>query len=205
GAIRRIEDTSGGLLLEAPVNPAGATFPDALGGIGTALLYADDDSSTLLEVPLSNLAVRSAEAVQLANVPNAGTTQLFVEPSDGGSRLYAMNSSAQTLAIFAGPSAADAGQLLAGGAGALGLVSLGGMAFDPGSSPEPCAKLGSFVFVPLNATGKVLKVDVSDPAHPQKADTYDLQPLVSGSAPDGGPFSPSPTQAIARNGFVYVA
>ena len=66
------------------------------------------------------------------------------------------------------------------------------------------------MFVPLNSTGKVLRVDVSNPASAVVKDTYDLQPLVAGlpgggTAPDGGPFNPSPTQAIARNGFVYVA
>jgi hypothetical protein len=53
---------------------------------------------------------------------------------------------------------------------------------------------------------------MSNPAanpNPPK-DSYDLQPLVAalpggGVAPDGGPFTASPTQAITRNGFVYVA
>ena len=80
----------------------------------------------------------------------------------------------------------------------------------PGTFPEPFGKIGNDVFVPLNSTGKVLRVDVSNPASAVVKDTYDLQPLVAGlpgggTAPDGGPFNPSPTQAIARNGFVYVA
>jgi len=94
--------------------------------------------------------------------------------------------------------------------GALGLQDLGGAAFDPGSFPEPFAKVDTDVFVPLNGTGKVLRLDVSNPASAVLKDTFDLQPLVAalpggGTAPDGGPFLPSPTQAIARNGKVYVA
>jgi len=143
----------------------------------------------------------------------AETTQVFVEPTDGGSRIYAMASSVNALRIFGGPPADQAAQLLdagAGAVGALGLQNLGGAAFDPGSFPEPFAKVDTDVFVPLNATGKVLRLDVSNPASAVLKDTYDLQPLVDalpggGRAPDGGPFLPSPTQAIARNGEVYVA
>ena len=215
GFLQPIEDAPGGLVLAAPVNPSGATFPDALGVLGTALLYADHDSSTLYEVPIGLLSTSSAEKLSLVGPSTgskAGTTQLLVESADGGtgSRLYAMASSVNALRIFDGPPPADAGQLLDQGAGALGLVVKGGAAFDPGSYPGSFAKLGSDVFVPLNGTGKVVRVDVSDPANAQVKDTYDLQPLVAalpggGVAPDGGPFTPSPTQAIARNGAVYVA
>ena len=215
GYLQPIQDTPGGLLLSAPANPSGASFPDALGVLGTALLYADHDSSTLFEVPIGNLGTSSAERPSLVGPTTgskAGTTQVFVESFDGGTgaRIYAMASSVNAMRIFDGPPPGDAGQLLNGGAGALGLVVQGGAAFDPGSFPEPFAKLGNFVFVPLNGTGKVLKVDVSNPASAVVADTYDLQPLVAalpggGLGPDGGPFLPSPTQAISRNGTVYVA
>lgn len=213
GGLQRIQDVLGGLVLEPFANPAGATFPDALGVLGAVLLYADHDSSSLFEVPLGNLGTASPEKVSLVGTSTgskAGTTQLHVEPTDGGSRLYAMTTSVNALRIIDGPPAADAGQLLAGGAGALGLVVRGGAAFDPGSFPEPFAKVGNDVFVPLNGTGKVLRLDVSNPAGAVVKDTYDLQPLVAslpggGVAPDGGPFVPSPTQAIARNGYVYVA
>jgi hypothetical protein len=55
-----------------------------------------------------------------------------------------------------------------------------------------------------------VRLNVVNPASAQVVTTYDLQPLVAalpggGLAPDGGPFYPSPTQAIARNGYVYVA
>jgi len=216
GYLQRIQDAPGGLLLEAAANPSGATFPDALGLLGTALLYADHDSSTLLEIPLGSLGSASAERPTLVGPSSgskAGTTQLYVEPSDAGSRIYAMASSVNALRIFDGPSAALAGQILDGGSGAvgaLGLAVVGGAAFDPGSFPEPFGKIGSDVFVPLNGTGKVLRVDVSNPANAVVKDTYDLQPLVAalpggGHVPDGGPFQPSPTMAIARNGNVYVA
>jgi len=216
GYLVPIEDAPGGLLVQAPVNPPGATFPDALGLLGGALLYADHDSSTLFEVPVGALNTASSERLSLVGSSTgskAGTTQVFVEPTDGGSRIYAMASSVNALRIFGGPPADQAAQLLdagAGAVGALGLQDLGGAAFDPGSFPEPFAKVDTDVFVPLNATGKVLRLDVSNPASAVLKDTYDLQPLVDalpggGRAPDGGPFLPSPTQAIARNGEVYVA
>jgi hypothetical protein len=195
------------------MNPAVATFPDALGFLGTALLYADHDSSKLLEIPVGALGTAGSERLSLVNDTTgskAGATQIKVEISDGGTRIYVMASNVNALRIFGGPSPAQAGALLDGGAGALGLQDLGGAAFDPGSFPEPFGKIGNDVFVPLNGTGKVVRVDVSNPAAAVVKDTYDLAPLVAalpggGTAPDGGPFNPSPTQAIARNGFVYVA
>jgi len=216
GYLVPIEDAPGGLLVQAPVNPPGATFPDALGLLGGALLYADHDSSTLFEVPVGALNTASSERLSLVGSSTgskAGTTQVFVEPTDGGSRIYAMASSVNALRIFGGPPADQAAQLLdagAGAVGALGLQDLGGAAFDPGSFPEPFAKVDTDVFVPLNATGKVLRLDVSNPASAVLKDTFDLQPLVAalpggGTAPDGGPFLPSPTLAVARNGKVYVA
>ncbi len=215
GQLQRITDTIGGLVLEAPVNPAAASFPDALGVLGSALLYADHESSTLFEIPVGALGTASSERPLLVGTSTgskAGTSQLFVESQDAGAgtRIYAMTSGTNALRIFAGPAAADAGQLLAGGAGALGLTAVGGAAFDPGSYPEPFAKVGTDVFVPLNGTGKVVRVSLADPTAAVVKDTYDLQPLVTalpggGVVPDGGAFLPSPTQAVARNGYVYVA
>ena len=216
GYLQRIQDAPGGLLLEAPANPGTATFPDALGFLGAALLYADHDSATLLEVPVGSLGSASSEALSLVSSTTSSkalTSQIYTEASDAGSRIYAMTTGVNALRIFGGPSAAQAGALLDAGSGAvgtLGLQVLGGAAFDPGSFPEPFAKIGNEVFVPLNATGQVVRVDVSDPAHAVVKDTYDLQPLVAalpggGVLPDGGTFNASPTQAIARNGYVYVA
>ena len=214
GYLRRIQDAPGGLLLEAPANPGVATFPDALGLLGTALLYADHDSSTLLQIPIGSLASASSERVSLVGSQGgtAGTTQVYAEPADGGSRLYTMASSANALKIFGGPSAAQAGALLdagAGGVGKLGLQELGGSDFPQSSFPEPFAKIGDDIFVPLNGPGTVLRLNVSNPARPDAGQTYDLQPLISGLPgavlPDGGTFNPSPTMAIARNGYVYVA
>jgi hypothetical protein len=217
GYLVPIQDAPGGLLVQAPINPPVATFPDSLGLLGGALLYADHDSSKLLEIPVGALDQASSEALSLVGSTTgskAGTTQVLVEPTtDGGSLIYAMASNVNALRIFGGPAPEKAAQLLdagGGAVGALGLLDLGGAAFDPGSFPEPFAKLDTDVFVPLNGTGKVLRVDVSNPAGAVVKDTFDLQPLVAalpggGTAPDGGPFIPSPTMAIARNGMVYVA
>ena len=213
GHLVRFQDSTAGLSLEAPVNPSVASFPDALGVLGTVLLYADHDSSTLLEVPLTQLGVAGPEQPTLVGSSTgqfAGTTQLLVENADAGTRLYATTSSVNAIRSFAGPPAIDAGTLLSGGSGALGLATTGGAAFAQGSFPDPFAKIGNDLFVPLNATGEVVRVDVSDPANAVVKETWSLQPLVDalpggGKAADGGSFQPSPTGAIARNGMVYVA
>ncbi|HSP18240.1 MAG TPA: hypothetical protein VLQ79_01905 [Myxococcaceae bacterium] len=213
GYLQRIHDLPGGLLLDAPANPAGASFPDALGVLGSVLLYADHDSSSLFEIPIASLGNASAAHPSLVGPTTgskAGTTQLSVATSDGGTLLYATTSNVNAIRIFNGPPVVDAGTLLANGSGSLGLVAAGGAAFDAGSFPEPFAAIGNEIFVPLNGTGQVLRVNVANPASAQLVATYDLQPLVAalpggGVAPDGGPFIASPTQAIARNGYVYVA
>ncbi len=213
GYLQQIHDVPGGLLLDAPANPAGASFPDALGVLGSVLLYADHDSSSLFEIPIDSLSTASAEHPPLVGTSTgskAGTTQLYVAPAPAGTLLYATTSNVNAIRIFNGPPPVDAGTLLAGGAGSLGLTSAGGAAFDAGSFPEPFAAIGNEIFVPLNATGQVVRLNVTNPASAQVVSTYDLQPLVAalpggGVAPDGGPFLPSPTMAIARNGFVYVA
>ena len=61
GYLQQIHDVPGGLLLDAPANPAGAWFPDALGVLGSVLLYADHDSSSLFEIPIGSLSTASAE------------------------------------------------------------------------------------------------------------------------------------------------
>jgi hypothetical protein len=213
GWLQQIHDVPGGLLLDAPANPPGASFPDALGVLGSVVLYADDDSSSLFEIPISSLTSASATHPPLlggTTGSKAGTSQLFVTPSPGGTLLYATTTFVNAIRIFNGPPAVDAGTLLAGGSGSLGLVSAGGAAFDAGSFPEPFAAIGNEIFVPLNATGQVVRLNVANPASAQVVTTYELQPLVAalpggGLAPDGGPFIASPTQAIARNGYVYVA
>ena len=88
----------------------------------------------------------------------AGTTQLYVAPSPGGTLLYATTSNVNAIRIFNGPPAVDGGTLLNGGAGALGLVAAGGAAFDAGSFPDPFAAIGSEIFVPLNSSGQVVRL-----------------------------------------------
>jgi hypothetical protein len=91
--------------------------------------------------------------------------------------------------------------------GALGLQEVGGFPFPQSSFPEPFAKIGDDIFVPLNGLGTVIRLNITNPASAVQKDSYDLQPIISALAvlPDGGTFNPSPTMAIARNGFVYVA
>jgi len=213
GYLQQVHDLPDGLLLDSPANPSGASFPDALGVLGSVLLYADHDSSSLFEIPIGSLGTASASQPPLigsVSGSKAGTTQLLVVPVDGGTLLYATTSSVNAIRTFGGPSPVNAGPLLANGSGSLGLVIAGGVGFDAGSFPEPFAAIGSEIFVPLNGTGQVVRINVANPASAQFLATYDLAPLVAalpggGVAADGGPFIASPTQAIARNGYVYVA
>jgi hypothetical protein len=221
GGMRQVNlDTAGNLLgIGALATPSGATFPDALGIFGANVLYSDNDSASVLEVPLSDLGLKSAETLPLTTSSTgsvAGTTQLFVEPQGSGSRLYAMASSINTLRIFDSPLPADAGSIAlpGGGVGALGLVTSGGYAFDPGSIPEPFARLNNgtanAIFVPLNVGDEVLRLDVTNPAAVSRVDSYDLTAVIAslpggGTIADGGVLAASATQAILRNGKVYVA
>jgi hypothetical protein len=219
--VREIQlDTGANLQEIGPLTaPSGATFPDALGFFGANVLYSEHDSSSILALPLSDLTLKSAEVLPLTNSTTgsvAGTTQVFTEAHGTGSRVYAMASSINTLRIFDSPLPPDAGSiaLAGGGVGALGLVSSGGFAFDPGSFPEPFARLNdgtsNAVFVPLNVGDSVLRLDVSAPASISDVDSYDLTAAVAslpggGTLPDGGMYAASATQAILRNGKVYVA
>ena len=89
------------------------------------------------------LGTASSERPSLVN-PTTGSkafaSQIHVEVTDGGTRVYVMATGVNALRIFGGPSPAQAGALLDGGAGALGLQDLGGAAFDPGTSPNPSGR-----------------------------------------------------------------
>ena len=199
--------------------PSSATFPDALGFFGSNVLYSDHDSASILEVPYSDFTQKSAEVLPLTNSTTgsvAGTNQVLTEAHGTGSRVYVMASSINALKIFDSPLPPDAGSILlpGGGVGALGLVASGGFAFDPGSFPEPFARLNdgtsNAAFVPLNVGDEVVRLDVSNPAAISQVDSYDLTAAVAslpggGTLADGGMYAASPTQAILRNGKVYVA
>jgi hypothetical protein len=171
--------------------------PSALGVLGQTLLEADGESRSLFELPLAHLNVPliSVEKVALGQYP----AQVFVEPSDAGARVYTVSSGTNTLNIFDAPPTAygriddDAGVTV----GALGLTSSGGFTFGPNTSPEPFAKLGNHLFVPLFSTGQVVRLDVSNPVAPTVVDTFNLPITPS--------FNPDPSQALLHNGLVYVA
>jgi hypothetical protein len=221
GGVRQVNlDTAANVQSIGPLTaPGGATFPDALGSFGANLLYSDHDSASILEVPLADLTLKSAETLPLTTSTTgsvAGTTQVVTEAHGTGSRVYAMASSINALKIYDSPLPPDAGSIAlpGGGVGALGLVSSGGFAFDPGSFPEPFARLNNgtsnAVFVPLNVGDEVLRLDVSNPAAVSQVDSYDLTAAVAslpggGTLSDGGMYAASATQALLRNGKVYVA
>ena len=184
------------------------SVPGALGVLGGGLLVADE--GVLRELALPNLAVTSPETVPLGSGPN------FVEvagPSDGGSFVYVVNSASNTLSILAGPPPSAAQVLLPdGGVQALGLRVDGGYAFGPNTFPQPFARVGQEIFVPLYggfsastaaAGGKVVRLDLSNPSAPVPVGVYDLN-AVDLQTFDGGQAFPRPSQALFHGGFVYV-
>ena len=130
-------------MLGSPVNPPVATFPDALGFLGTALLYSDHDSSTLLEIPVGALGTASSERPSLVNDTTgskAFTSQIDVEVADGGTRVYVMATGVNALRIFGGPSPAQAGTVLDGGRGRWASRTSAGRRSTRERSPSPSGR-----------------------------------------------------------------
>jgi LVIVD repeat len=185
------------------------SVPGALGVLGGGLLVADE--GILRELALPNLGAGvSPETVPLGSGPN------FVEVTgglDAGSFVYVVNSTSNTLSILAGPPLAAARVLLPdGGLQGLGLRVDGGYGFGQNTFPQPFARLGNEIFVPLYggytaatalAGGKVVRLDVSNPSAPVLVGIYDLNGLNLQTF-DGGQAFPRPSQAILRGGFIYV-
>ena len=182
--------------------------PGAVGVLGAGLLVADE--GILRELALPDLSVTAPETVPIGSGPN------FVEVTggvDAGSFVYVVNSTSNTLSILAGPPLSAARvQLPDGGVQGLGLRVDGGYAFGQNTFPQPFARLGNEIFVPLYGGfnsgtalvgGKVVRLDVSNPSAPVLVGTYDLNG-VDLQTFDGGPAFPRPSQAILRGGFIYV-
>jgi hypothetical protein len=203
GSLVPVLDVGGTVVVGGPSQVGGV--PSALGLLGQTLLDADGESQSLFEVPLGGLNSRplvSTEKPALGRFP----AQVFVEPSDGGARVYVVSSGANTLKIFDAPASAYGRIDIPSGSsvGALGLSSSGGYNFDPGTTPEPFAKLGNNIFVPLFSAGQVVRLDVSNPVDPKLLDTFDLTHLPPPFS-DGGVPAADPSQAILHNGQIYVA
>ncbi|MGO8970938.1 MAG: hypothetical protein ACLQDQ_15370 [Myxococcaceae bacterium] len=191
-----------------PGVPAG-TLPGGLGLLGTGLLVADD--SVLTELALQNLALVAPESPPLGSGPD------FLEVdsrSDAGSWVYVVNGTGNTLSILSGPPAANAQVLLPdGGVQGLGLLNAdGGYAFGQNTFPEPYARVGNQIYVPLyggesaataSAGGTVVLLDLTNPTVPVPVGTYDLNGIALQTF-DGGVSFPRPSQAFFHNGFVYV-
>jgi hypothetical protein len=189
-----------------PGAPAGS-FPGGLGILGDGLLVAAEGS--LLELALEDFTKVSPEAPLLGGGPD------FLEVdtrSDAGSWVYVVDGAVNTLTVLTGPPAASAQVLLPdGGVQALGLSLDGGYIFGPSTVPEPYARVGNEIFVPLYgssppeqiAGGTVVRLDVSNPSVPLLVGTYDLNGVVLQSF-DGGPTIPRPSQALFHGSSVYV-
>ena len=104
-------------------------------------------TGALGEHALENLARVAPEAPALGLGPD------YVEVdarSDAGSWVYVVDGNGNTLTVLTGPPAAVARVLLPdGGLKGLGLALDGGYVFGPNTVPEPYARVGNEIFVPL--------------------------------------------------------
>jgi hypothetical protein len=189
--------------------------PGSLGILGDGLLVATE--GPLTELILENLALASPELPPLAS---QGPDYVEVDTrSDAGSWVYVVDGVGNTLAVLTGPPAASAQMLLPdGGVQGLGLLQDGGYIFGPNADPQPYARVGNEIFVPLYGGfppgnvgtpggmpggGTVVRLDVSNPSVPTFVGSYDLNGVPLQSF-DGGPTIPRPNQALFHNGLVYV-
>jgi hypothetical protein len=200
-------------LFDSPLQPVagpgvpGGTVPGGLGILGDGLLVGAEGA--LGEHALENLALVSPEAPLLGPGPD------FVEVDtrfDAGSWVYVVDGNGNTLTVLSGPPAATAEVLLPdGGVQGLGLLLDGGYIFGPNTVPEPYARVGNEIFVPLygglppteDAGGAVVRLDLTNPSAPVLVGSYDLNALVLPTF-DGGPAIPRPSQALFHGGYVYV-
>jgi hypothetical protein len=189
-----------------PGVPAG-TVPGALGILGDGLLVGAENA--LGELALRNLTVVAPEHPPLGSGPDYVEV---VSGPDAGSWVTVVNGNTNTLSILAGPPASAARiQLPDGGIQGLGLAVSGGYAFGAGTTPEPFARVGDDIFVPLygafgaspDAGGQVVRLRTSNPSAPLLVGTYNLNSVPLQTF-DGGQAFPRPSQALLHQGFVYV-
>jgi len=200
-------------IFDSPVQPLagpavpGGIVPAALGILGDALLVG---AEALGELSLRNLGLVSPEA------PLLGGGVDFVEVDsryDAGAYVYVVDGNSNTLIIFRGPPASTASIFLPdGGLKGLGLAVDGGYQFGSSTVPEPYARVGNDIFVPLYgsfppsqaAGGTVVRLNLDQPNVPVLVGTYDLKGVPLQTFPDAGPSDPRPSQALFHGGYVYV-
>jgi hypothetical protein len=183
-------------------------LPGGLGILGDGLLVAT--VGPLTELVLEKLALPSPE---LPPIGAQGPTFVEVDSrSAAGSWVYVVDGLGNTLTVLTGPPAATAQMLLPdGGTQGLGLLEDGGYLFGQNADPQPYARVGNEIFVPLYGSfppvqapgGTVVRLDVTNPSAPVLVGSYNLNlfPLQSF---DGGSPIPRPSQALLHNGYVYV-
>jgi hypothetical protein len=197
---------------DSPVQPvvgpgvAAGPVPGALGILGDGLLVG---ATRLGELALRNLSVVAPENPLLGSAPDYIET---VSRPDAGSWVTVVDGISNTLTVLSGPPELTARiQLPDGGIQGLGLTVDGGYGFGQGTSPEPFARVGDDIFVPLygafggspDAGGQVVRLRTSNPSAPTPVGSYNLN-SISLPTFDGGQAFPRPSQALLHQGFVYV-
>lgn len=176
-------------------------------GLGTAPQALDVLQGTLLDLDGSDDRIYEADLVSLAQFREAPYVQTF--PSHllvDGANVYVVNNGTGNLQVLsAGSGALDAGDYVATGVdGGLGLHTVAVQSIAAANDPEYMTKLGSSLYVSLFASGKVARVDVTNPAAPSVVATYDFNGLNLHLF-DGGAPGPKPWGITSFQGKVYVA
>ncbi len=191
--------------IQAIADVAGASVgfgsaPQALASLRGVLLEGDGADLKVEQMRLQDFSV-------LTNVTDAGFSPNHILVDDRDDQyVYIVNGDAfadaggapnSTLQVLqrTGDVAADAG---------LTLSTIATLSFDAGDPPQAVTKLGNNLYIPL-FLGEVAEVDVSNPAAPHTARTFDLRTLTLPRFDAGVPTFPRPSGVAAYGGAVYVA
>lgn len=177
--------------------------PQSLAVFNGKLLSVDGFDRRLYQASITSAGISQTSS---ATSVGAVATQVIVD----GTVSYVVNAGTGTLQVLR--LGADAGVItLDAGVSGLPLGTIAELNFGMNSFPEGAAKVGDFVWVPLNggtgdaadAGGMVVKVSVTDPSSPSEVSRVDLRSLDLHPF-DGGSTVARPWAIVARGGALYV-
>lgn len=192
--------------VKGPLSDVGSN-PGALARVGSTVLSADGTDRRLysaIPTPTGEY-FQTNQASQTGAVPN----QVLVDRP----YVYVVNSGAGTLLVLQEGATSGLLMLDAGVDAPLTLGVVTELSLGMNTFPQGLAKLGSHLWIPLyggygavaaEAGQEVLKVDISDPTHPNLADRVSLKGLDLRPF-DGGQPVARPFAICAHKGSLYVA